>query len=184
MKLLRNSAFWAVAAGGIGGVFGTISVWATAQTLLSVALSVVAGAVLVRLARGLPIADTGYLTLDDAHRLTTAFRKISQRLRALTFVILLALVLNIFGPSGSVLIEKFVPYSCAVLIGVFSGILGYIGSRVIAIVNADVDLVDLQSELFVQNIAKSSAGNFETKSMSGRPLQGPSREEFGSIVPR
>jgi hypothetical protein len=152
------------------------------------ALSVIAAAVLVRLARGLPFSNADQFELDEARRIGAAFVQIAKSLRALFFAALVGMLWLALAPEvaaglgPAVKGTRYEPLLGPALSGSVGVILAYTLARMIGVVQGDVSLARLQSSLLEQAVQRKAAARFdkqiETPSSAiagqtgfGRPLQ-------------
>lgn len=129
------------------------SYWHSVRQGLILLLSIFGGAVLVRMARGIPISDTNYLQLKDVHKLTQA---VSGVYRAL-MVLFAAIVISIVGLAFVELLHDIlikmddaakwgVPLS-QLITGLLVTLIAYALGRTVAVLLGDYDLVKLQGKI-------------------------------------
>lgn len=154
------------------GVFAyhnaTNAFWNEMRPSILVALSVVAAGVLVRLARGLPFSNPEQFALDEVRRVTAAYKLSVRALRALVAVLFCAALMLAFSsilteflqaqtlnyPDVNTRIESIVSALTAF-------ILVFVFVRIFAVVNADVSLVDMQSESLVKFVERRQGAQFQ-----------------------
>lgn len=160
----------------------SLATWEQLRTPLLPAISVVAAAVLVRLARGLPFTNADHFSLGDFRSVASKLEANARKLRALIFVCLGALVGLIVFP-GLPKLELFpvlphfewVPTALnRLLSATLGGTVVYAFTRVIEVVHSDVSLLRLQSRIMETVIASKNAKAFEkqTESSTGTPIAG------------
>ncbi len=180
-----------IASGVASGSLISLATWEQLRTPLLPAISVVAAAVLVRLARGLPFTNADHFSLDDFRSVASKLEQNARKLRALIFVCLGALVgLIVFPGLPKLALFPILPYfewaPAAINLGL-SAILGgtvvYAFTRVVEVVHSDVSLLKLQSKIMENVIAAKNAKAFEKQREAagstpiagsagfGRPLQ-------------
>ena len=163
--------------------------WSSLATGLLPAFSVVAGAVLVRLSRGVPFTNADHFTPDEAEAVTEAVKKVVRSLRSLIVVVLGTMLSLVVVPRAvSALAREVLTRGAAGLLdAVTSAILGalcaYVFVRVLQVVWGDVSLVDLQATTLVKavrrksvkafddSLATGAAEPFKTPAGYGKPLQ-------------
>ena len=163
--------------------------WETMRGGLLPALSVIAGAVLVRLARGFPFTNADRFTLNQFRRTADSLKDVAYKLRTMMFVCL-------SGMAGLVIFPPFLDYMdrgslpavvlCCIQ-GTMSGLLAaatvYAFVRMMEVTQIDLTLLKLQAKLLEDFIAAKNAKAFEQEiearppgkiagaSAFGRPLQ-------------
>lgn len=165
--------------------FVSVDGWGTWRTGLVPALSVVAAAVLVRLARGLPFTNPDHFTLSDFRSVAEALGKIARSLRALIFVCFSSMVGLIIFPSVLGVVRQVATDSRmeGLADSTLSALLGFSISytfvRVMQVVEGDISLLKLQTEILDRVISAKNAQAFETKmaTQSATPIAGA--ETFG-----
>lgn len=173
----------------VSACFVSVDGWGTWRTGLVPALSVVAAAVLVRLARGLPFTNPDHFALSDFRNVSDALEKIARSLRALIFVCFSSMVGIIIFPSVLGVVRRVVedPRIEGFADSALSSLLGFATSyafvRVMQVVEGDISLLQLQTKILDGVISAKNAKAFETKMAAqpttpiagaenfGRPLQ-------------
>lgn len=159
--------------------------WEAARLWLIPALSIVAAAVLVRLARGMPVTNPDHVRDEEIDEVVGAFTSLAQSLRTLFFVVLATIVCVGLAAPVAVVIAELFPVSFdygnrlgSSLVGV--GV-GYCLARMLQVAQSDVSITKLQARLLRQAVARRQAKKFETDAMQptsfkqpegyGKPLQ-------------
>lgn len=155
-------------AGVLAGAFVRLSVWDDLRSALLPALSVIAAAVLVRLARGLPFTNADHFTLSEFRSVASKMESNARKLRALIFICLIALAALTFASSAVSavrMIPRILPWVADSLDVFFSGsisaLIVYAFTRVVEVVHSDVGLLRLQAKVLEGVIASKNASKFE-----------------------
>jgi len=168
MKLTIFPLVIPLAAAGAAAAIVPVSTWESWRSGLLPALSVVAAAVLVRLARGLPFTNADHFQLGEFRDVAARMQKISKSLRMLIYVCLAAMVAVIIAPSAIHLarrtlivavdswLERLVSFSLAYSIT-------YAFVRLAQVVEGDVSLLKLQSSILEGVLARKNAKAFEER---------------------
>ncbi|MCA3739261.1 MAG: hypothetical protein IM673_14565 [Phenylobacterium sp.] len=172
--------------------FVRMGTWDEIKAGLMTALSVVAAAALVRLARGLPFTNPDHFEPDEVEQITAAVRQLARSLRMFLGVTLVTMaILAMAKPLGNLvgLVSGVLHAPEANLIGhrVLSGLLGgmfaYVAARMWQIVGSDLSLLDKQAEFTERAVHRKSrkrdeeindipgATPFQTPEGYGRRLQ-------------
>lgn len=157
-------------AAAFSGWLVPMSEWsATAKSILTV-LAIFAGAILVRLNRGMPTIDWSKVNLEDrdnlVEKIKTLAREYGATLIAVGFSLAFFLVLD--RTNGDTPLSKLVTSSSPCLPKIISAIAGAVSSfvliRIVYVVWRDIDIVDLQAgvisqaanaEITARNVAKA-----------------------------
>jgi hypothetical protein len=151
-----------VVAAALAAGFVTIDMWDNVKQALLVALSVLAAAVLVRLARGLPFTNADQFEVEEIKALTKAVQQIMRSLRLLIFVILATMLLIALAKP---ILDRVIPiaqsgwipiYVRAAISFTLGLLLSYIFIRIRDVVHGDYDLVNLQSNYMVRAVERKS----------------------------
>ena len=171
---------------GIAAWFAVpLSFWDSARAGLLTALSVLAAAVLVRLARGLPFTNADHFEVEEIRQVTGSMKQIMSSLFALIIVILVSMFLMVFSqkvadityaimPTGPIPTEK-------TLSAFISFILGYVVARIIAVVRSDVGLVELQSKFLIRAVEQKVIKNIPQEKVP-QPIEYKSAHPYGHLV--
>jgi hypothetical protein len=168
MKVSAPSLILPIVAGVSAGTMIHLHAWDNLRSALLPALSVIAAAVLVRLARGLPFTNADHFTLSEFRSVAGKMEANARKLRALIFVCLIALAVLTFG-SGIVAaiasVPRILPWVPQAAGGVTSGLIAalvvYAFTRVVEVVHSDVGLLRLQAKVLEGVIASKNAAKFE-----------------------
>jgi hypothetical protein len=175
----------------IAGVVGyhalDAAFWESVRQGLLVALSVVGAAVLVRLARGMPITNVEFFEVDEIRDLAAAVKKVMRSLRlliVLTFSVMAGLA--VFEPVSKLVIPSATNYGVdvvAIASAVLAAAMTYVFVRIIDVVRGDYDLVDLQAALMVRSVERRAAKKFEDRHVSDqRSPKFQSPEGYGKVL--
>lgn len=159
--------------------------WEAARLWLIPALSIIAAAVLVRLARGVPVTNPDHIRAEEVDDVTGAFTSLIQSLRSLFFVVLGAIVVvGAISPVAAFLAQQFsvtVDYGNRVGSGIVGLNVGYCFARMLQVAQSDVSIAKLQARLIREAVARREAKKFEAEAMQpssfrqpegyGKPLQ-------------
>ncbi len=177
-----------ILSGGLAAAFVGVNFWDLSKQAFLVSLSVIAAGVLVRLARGLPFTNVDHYEIEEIRDLTKAVDQICRSLRALIFVVLLAMVFlvlakpvveaanlaQITAPHG----ERIAQFSS----GLLGFLIGYIFMRMVQVIQGDYDLTKLQSKFVLRAVERKQAKQFEiSEAKSGSsPFKNP--ENYGKNI--
>lgn len=170
MRITFAPLLWPFVAAGIAAGFVPLEAWQQQTAKLLPALSVIAAAVLVRLARGLAMPSGESLTLEEGRRLVGAFKTMVRRLRALILVVLATMIVLVAVPPSVGAVLNYIHISSAisdVLERASSAFIGfcltYVFVRTIQLVSSDVGLVDIQADVLLKSMGRKEAREFEEK---------------------
>ncbi len=165
------------------------SVWNDAKTGLLAALSVIAAATLVRLARGMPFTNPDQFEAEEVEKVVAAVKQLSRSLRALLGVTLLAMVLLVVVPALTDSLARlrptppWLPFVKAVLSASVGATLAFAMARLWQIVGSDLSLLDRQGSILIRAVhrkerkkdedkdQKSEVPGFKTPEGYGKRLQ-------------
>lgn len=181
---LKQSAL-PVVTGVLGWLWVPLSFWETVRSPVLTALSVMAAAILVRLARGLPFTNADHFEIREIEEVTSAIKQIMAALFLLLTIIVACMLFVVFSslvsqviyslmPSGPISIEKSLSASISL-------ILGYVVSRTIAVARGDVGLVDLQSQFLIRAVQRKSVEKLPVDQMPS-PIEYKSNLPYGRLV--
>lgn len=163
--------------------------WADVRQGLVFTLSLLGAAVLVRLARGMPVSNTDYFEVDEVRGLSAAVKKVYRALIALLSAIVVSIVGLVFvevvlkaidsltavGPGTKQDLQQAVTAGLVVLVS-------YALGRTISLVRGDYDLVQLQAKLMERAVERRHAAR-RTQEMdeaaADKPFQ--QREGYGKL---
>jgi hypothetical protein len=166
MRQLVAPVLLPLVAGLACAIFVSASSWDAQAAKLLTALSVMGAAVLVRLARGLSMPSAEAMENDEARRLAAAIRTMIRRLRLLILVILGTMVLLVGLPGAASAIAAIGEPGWATFVqraasGVIGFAIAYVLVRMIQVVNSDVDLADIQADVFIKSLARKDQKKFD-----------------------
>lgn len=157
---------------------------------LTFALSMLGAAVLVRLARGMPVSDTGYFDVQEIRSLSNAVKKVYQALMLL-FVVTLCSILGVvfIGVLHEVVsqIPFLGPDAISTLQQCLSGALVALASfallRTVALIKSDYDLMKQQASLMEKAVERRHAARQEER-LEEAAKQAPfqKREGYGKLT--
>ena len=174
-----------VAAALICGLAVDVYGWEAGRLWLIPALSIIAAAVLVRLARGVPLTNPDHVRAEEVNEVTGAFTALIRALRSLFFVVLGTTVLVGAASPVAAFLSQLMPASVdygnragSALVGLS---VGYCFARMLQIAQSDVSIANLQARLLREAVARREAKTFEAEAMQpssfrqpegyGKPLQ-------------
>lgn len=174
-----------VAAAAVCAAAVSIYGWEDARTWLLPALSIVAAAVLVRLARGVPFTNPDHIREEDVEAVTAAFISLSTSLRSLFFVVLGTMVVVGAASPLARLMAELVPVDLDLGNRLGSALVGlcvaYSFVRMLQIAQSDVSITKLQARVIRDSVARRRAKKFAEDEMKpstfrqpegyGKPLQ-------------
>ena len=168
------------------GCMMSVDTWEQLRPALLPAISVVAAAVLVRLARGLPFTNADHFGLTEFRDVAKKLESNARNLRALIFVCLAAIVSLIGAPLVLGVVRRVAKEQSSLqgltdsaMSGATAFLTVYSFLRVIEVVQSDVGLLKLQSKIIESAIAKKNAKSFESQ-VADHPPQGiAGAEHFG-----
>lgn len=157
LPVVATAAAAALSAGLVG-----IGTWDTTKTGLLTALSVIAAAALVRLARGLPFTNPDHFELDEVEQVTSAVKQLARSLRLFLGVALSTMVLLVLAqPLANVIGRLSLTASAQevllrLLSGIVGGFLAYVLVRLWQIVGSDLSLLDKQAQFTVRAVQRKA----------------------------
>lgn len=140
--------------------------WADSRSSLLTAFSVIAGAVMVRLARGLPFTNADHFEVEEIRQVTTAIKQIMRSLQALIFVILGTMIAFTFIERVETLLTKYgLPLTQALggrgLSAGLAFMLAFVWGRIVQVVAGDYSLVELQSKFMIRAVERKEIEKYE-----------------------
>ncbi|WP_312148230.1 hypothetical protein [Brevundimonas sp.] len=166
----------------------TVETWDNWRASLLPALSIIAAGVLVRLARGLPFTNPDHFRLEQFRDVSGRLKKISRSLRLLAYIALGTMFALILAPNVHALALRYlIPEASGVLSRAISFALAtsvsYTVVRVIQVIEGDVSLLKLQSDILEAVIARKNGEAFQA-SQTASPPRAPiaGAETFGKTV--
>lgn len=159
--------------------------WEGARLWLIPALSIIGAAVLVRLARGLPVTNPDHVREGEVDEVAATFTTLIRSLRTLFYVVLMTIVAVGLASSIAGFASQLwsAPWGWgnragSAAVGLF---VGFTFARMLQVAQSDVTIADMQARLLKQAVAKRVAKRFEADEMQpstfktpegyGKPLQ-------------
>lgn len=171
------------------GLFVPVATWDTLRPALLPAISIIAAAVLVRLARGLPFTNADHFDLDQFRQVASNLEANARKLRALIFICLAALVLLIVATDVVAITESsnlpawVAPTVGRMLSGTIAWLLLYAFWRIAEVVHSDVSLLRLQSKILEGVITSKNAAAFEKRTADAPKPGIAGTDRFGKALP-
>ena len=164
--------------------------WDTIRSEAMLVLSVLAGAVLFRLGRGIPAISIDHLEVEEAENLTRDYKVVSRRLAYVAAVTAVALVgLATIGVVHRYIAQNLPTDSGAVLAALATALLAFVivfaFCRAVALVLGDLSSVAAQSDTIVNSVRRRRAREEEEalqKAERDKPFKKPTN--YGDIVKR
>lgn len=159
-----------------------LSIWSEARTGLLTALSVIAAATLVRLARGLPFTNPDHFDPDEVEDVVRAVKKLARALRALLGVTLVVMVLLVaVQPAASASVGAHFAGQVAdvafrLLSSAIGGGLAFALARMWQVVGSDLGLLDRQGLFIIRAVRRKQRKSDEEREAQGdvAPFKAPS----------
>jgi hypothetical protein len=190
MKISLPTLILPIAGGFASAALVEMATWDLLRPAVLPAISIIAAAVLVRLARGLPFTNADHFTLDQFRRVYSNLEANARKLRALIFLCLIGVACLILGKNFTDLISKAAAnwpivglISAKLMSGIIGAILTFSFTRVVEVVHSDVALLKLQSNVLEAVIAKKNADAFETAVASEKAPGIAGADRFGTTLP-
>jgi hypothetical protein len=177
-----------ILAGGLAAAFVSVNFWDLSKQAFLVSLSVIAAGVLVRLARGLPFTNVDHYEVEEIRDLTKAVDQICRSLRALIFVVLLAMVFLVLAKpvvEAAKLAQITAPYGERIVqisSGLLGFLIGYIFMRMVQVIQGDYDLTKLQSKFVVRAVERKQLKQFDGLDPKVGKAQFKNPEGYGKII--
>lgn len=177
-----------VTAGAVSAAAVGVGFWDESKQGLLVALSVIAAAVLVRLARGLPFTTPDHYEVDEIRALTDAVSQILRSLKALIIVVFATMSFLIIARLMQSLLSKalgkFFQHdpSDAIISGSIGFAIGYVLVRILHVVQGDCDLTRLQSKFIVRAVERKQAKVFLEIEKKGSSTPFTTPDGYGKVV--
>lgn len=176
-------------AGGLSAGLVPTSTWEVLRVALLPALSIVAAAVLVRLARGMPFTNADHFSLEEFRSAAQKIESNAKKLRALIFVCLAAVVSLIFAPELVEFAQRLSrnpPSLFRIIDGTMSAVVGisvvYSFTRIIEVVHSDIGLLRLQSLVLEKAISKKNVTEFDKKLQTAEPGKISGAKDYGKSL--
>jgi hypothetical protein len=162
MRLTRLPVFVTFAAAGLSAALVGVGTWDKARAGLLTALSVIAAAALVRLARGLPFTNPDHFEPDEVEKVAAAVKQLARSLRVFLGVTLATMALLVLAQPLAHVVGRLWLTATAqdvllrVLSGLVGGFLGYVVVRLWQIVGSDLSLLDKQAEFTIRAVHRKA----------------------------
>ena len=163
--------------------------WSGARSSLLTAFSVIAAAVMVRLARGLPFTNADHFEVEEIRQVTAAIKQIMRSLLALIMVVLATMIAFTFVERIQALFDRFgLPTTKFISAHFLSATLGFLLAfvlmRIIQVVRGDYSLVELQSKFMIRAVERKESKKFDDARAAAAQTEVPYRapEGFGRLI--
>lgn len=163
--------------------------WHEARPSLLTAFSVIAAAVMVRLARGLPFTNADHFEVDEIRQVTAAIKQIMRSLQALIGFILGTMIAVTFVDRVKALFDEYgLPQTRFVAEHALSASLGFclvfVLIRIIQVVRGDYSLVELQSKFMIRAVERKEAKKYDDARAAAAKSEPPYKapEGFGRLI--
>lgn len=178
-----------VLAGAAAWLAVPLSFWHDARASLLTAFSVIAAAVMVRLARGLPFTNADHFEVDEIRQVTAAIKQIMRSLQALIVFVLATMIALTFVDRVQALFDQYgLPTTSYIADHALSAGLGfavvYVLMRIIQVVRGDYSLVELQSRFMIRAVERKEAKKYDEARAAAAQLEPPYQapKGFGRFV--
>ena len=177
-----------VITGAISAAAVGVGFWDESKQGLLVALSVIAAAVLVRLARGLPFTTPDHYEVEEIRALTDAVSQILRSLKTLiivvfatmSFLIVAKLIQSLLGKASIKLFDR--DFSEFIISGLIGFTISYVLVRILHVVQGDCDLTRLQSNFIVRAVERKQAKMFLEIEKKGSSAPFTTPQGYGKVV--
>lgn len=161
--------------------------WQDARSSLLTAFSVIAAAVMVRLARGLPFTNADHFEVEEIRQVTTAIKQIMRSLLALIVVVLATMIAFTFADRIAALFALYgLPSTRYIADHTLSASLGFLLAfvlmRIVQVVRGDYGLVELQSKFMIRAVERKEAKKFDDARAEATDPPYKSPEGFGRLM--
>ena len=161
MRLTRLPILTTFVAGTVCAILVSAGAWDGLKAGLLTALSVIAAAALVRLARGLPFTNPDYFEAEEVEQVTTAVKQLARSLRAFLIVAFGTMVLLLLAkPLADHAKALFIPPAAQAIDRALSFMVGamltYVLTRIGQIVGSDLSLLDSQAKFLVRAVHRKA----------------------------
>lgn len=186
---IRSSAILIpIVVGATAGYFVPLSFWKDIMSPALTALSIVAGAGLVRLARGIPFTNPDHFTVQEVRSVASALKLVARRIKLLVIVSLIAIMLVALSGPLSDFIEKIrVNHTLQLglesfISGITGVVNGYVGVRLLHVLRGDLSLMELQAEVLEKAAARKAAKDEmqRLEPEEGKAFRDP--EGYGNLI--
>lgn len=175
-----------LAAAAIAAAFVSHETWGKLQTGILVVLSVVSAAVLVRLARGLPFSNPDHFKLGELKIIAGAIHSNAQALRWLIFICWGTMGLLITYSAAPLEQLPILPWALQTVTragSAFVGfLLGFVIARITQVIESDLSLIVLQSQVLANVISRKNAEKYEAESSLNGDTPIAGSEKFGTSI--
>jgi hypothetical protein len=182
MRLTLLPVIAVAAASAMSFAWVGVATWDNAKTGLLAALSVIAAATLVRLARGLPFTNPDHFEPDEVEKVVEAVKLLSRALRALLGVTLSVMVLVVLAAPLSAAVGRAAiqPW---LIEGLQQGISAAVGgglafalARIWQVVGSDLGLLEKQGQFMIRAVGRKQrkADEEQEKQGDAHPFKTPS----------
>ena len=182
MRLTLLPVLAVAAASAMSFAWVGVSTWDNAKTGLLAALSVIAAATLVRLARGLPFTNPDHFEPGEVEKVVEAVTLLSRALRALLGVTLSVMVLVVLAAPLSAAIGRAAlqPW---LIEGLLQGLSATVGgglafalARIWQVVGSDLGLLEKQGQFMIRAVGRKQrqADEEQEKQGDAPPFKTPS----------
>jgi hypothetical protein len=172
-----------VAAGGIASVsYVATAVWAQTATGLFVFLSVLAAALLVRLARPSPFSNPDVFSDANVEEYFVALREVALRLSVILAAVLLAVVLLVFAllyQTDRIALPR-APWIDMLASGLLGATVSFLFVRFVALVKGDLGFIALQRRIIIQARTRKAAESAEK--IAGGEVAWKSAGNYGRLA--
>jgi len=172
------------AAAAVSAALVGLGTWDDARTGLLAALSVIAAAALVRLARGLPFTNPDHLDVDEVEQVTAAVQQLARSLRAFLGIVLATMVLLVLvKPLAGLVSLLWITEGAKdtfqrALSGTIGAALAYVMVRIWQIVGSDLGLLDKQVHFMVRAVHRKARAKEEAEAEAA-PMAFKTPEGYG-----
>lgn len=180
MRLTILPVVTTLAAGATSAALVGVGAWDGAKAGLLTALSVIAAAALVRLARGLPFTNPDYFEVDEVEQVTAGVKQLARSLRAFLIVVFGSMVLLVFVlPLSKEVVALFVPLAAQWIDRGLSfavgAVLAYVLTRIGQIIGSDLGLLDKQADFMVRAVHRKARDKEEARAeaLGTKPFKTP-----------
>lgn len=165
MTLTRLPVIVPVVAAGASFAWVGVVTWDNLRTGIVTALSVIAAATLVRLARGLPFANPDHFEPDEVDKVIGAVKQLARALRLLLGFTLATMFLVIVASSLVSGLAKVPhlnsPYVEKAVSAITAAMLSYVVVRIWQVVGSDISLLDEQARFLSRAVHRKQGKKFE-----------------------
>lgn len=166
MKVSWPPIVFPIATAAVAATYVGVGTWDGWRAGLLPALAVIAAAVLVRLARGMPFSNPDQFDPHEVVGVTEALRSLARSLRGLIFVVLATMVALVIAAPLLKVLKRALQLQWGVVaersLSGFVGLaLAYAFVRTIQVVQSDISLIDRQARMLTNAVRRRHADAFE-----------------------